>query len=584
MIIDKRRLFSGLTVGVFALGALCAGAQDSEPKTTPKADSADAEDPFKAPENVAKPPANAQKTDSGLASLVLTKGTGNEKPSAADTVKVHYSGWQSSDGKLFDSSVQRGRPAEFPLNQVIKGWTEGLQLMVVGEKRRFWIPADLAYGETPSRPGGPSGMLVFDVELLGITKAPEAPKQLIAPDDSEKQDSGLATKVLRAGEGEATPGENDLLTFHFTGWKADGEFLASSTGQPRTPQDTLSNIQIKGWVETLKLMKKGEKRRAWIPAKLAFGENGPPGAPQGDLIFDLELVDFGPPPAAPEPPQRPKDPDAPEDVSAAPEGSQKTDSGISFKILSSGQKGDSPSDGDMVKINFSGWDSKGVNIGSNKGQGEAFSFPLESAPIVGWIEILKSMKVGGSRRVWIPEELCFQGGPRPGAPSGPLTFDLELISFKTPPAAPDAPADVAAAPSDAKTTESGLAYKVLQEGDPAEAITQNDTALVHYTGWTTDGKRFDSSIPREEPFAVNLARGGVIQGWLEGVALMKKGEKTRFWIPADLAYGENPGGGRPGGTLVFDIEVVDVKRPKPVKKIEAVTPPIEVTPTPKTQK
>ena len=86
------------------------------------------------------------------------------KPTATSQVEVHYSGW-TTDGQMFDSSVMRGSPATFPLNRVIPGWTEGVQLMVVGEKRRFWIPVELAYG---GRPGAPAGMLVFDVELLEI--------------------------------------------------------------------------------------------------------------------------------------------------------------------------------------------------------------------------------------------------------------------------------------------------------------------------------------------------------------------------------------------------------------------------------
>jgi FKBP-type peptidyl-prolyl cis-trans isomerase len=124
-----------------------------------------------APADVAAAPADAVKTASGLSSKVLKAGTGKAKPSATDTVKVHYTGWMTN-GKMFDSSVTRGTPASFPLNRVIKGWTEGVALMVVGEKRRFWIPAALAYGDKPSRPGGPSGTLVFDVELLEIEKAP----------------------------------------------------------------------------------------------------------------------------------------------------------------------------------------------------------------------------------------------------------------------------------------------------------------------------------------------------------------------------------------------------------------------------
>ena len=82
-------------------------------------------------------------------------------------MKVHYSGW-TTDGKMFDSSVTRGEPAEFPLNGVIKGWTEGVQLMVAGEKRRFWIPEGLAYGPAIPGSGRPGGMLVFDIELLEI--------------------------------------------------------------------------------------------------------------------------------------------------------------------------------------------------------------------------------------------------------------------------------------------------------------------------------------------------------------------------------------------------------------------------------
>jgi FKBP-type peptidyl-prolyl cis-trans isomerase len=118
------------------------------------------------PPDVAAPPADAVKTASGIASKVLTAGTGKTRPTATSRVTVHYTGW-TTDGKMFDSSVQRGEPSTFPLNGVIKGWTEGVQLMVVGEKRRFWIPGSLAY-DNSTRPGAPKGMLVFDIELLEI--------------------------------------------------------------------------------------------------------------------------------------------------------------------------------------------------------------------------------------------------------------------------------------------------------------------------------------------------------------------------------------------------------------------------------
>jgi peptidylprolyl isomerase len=124
-------------------------------------------EPPPVPKDLTAPPKDAKKTASGLVYKVLKKGTGTEHPTAASKVSVHYSGW-SKDGKMFDSSVMRGEPSSFALGQVIKGWTEGVQLMVVGEKTRFWIPGPLAYGERPARPGAPAGELVFDIELLSI--------------------------------------------------------------------------------------------------------------------------------------------------------------------------------------------------------------------------------------------------------------------------------------------------------------------------------------------------------------------------------------------------------------------------------
>ena len=121
-----------------------------------------------APANVSAAPEDAITTDSGLQYSVLQKGTGDKNPQANSNVKVHYTGWMT-DGKMFDSSVARGEPISFGLDQVIPGWTEGVQKMVVGEKTRFWIPGNLAYGETPSQPGYPYGTLVFDVELLDIS-------------------------------------------------------------------------------------------------------------------------------------------------------------------------------------------------------------------------------------------------------------------------------------------------------------------------------------------------------------------------------------------------------------------------------
>ncbi|MBT8495590.1 MAG: FKBP-type peptidyl-prolyl cis-trans isomerase [Deltaproteobacteria bacterium] len=119
---------------------------------------------IKAPVDVAAPPANAKKTDKGVYYVVLNRGSGKQKPNAKSRVKVHYSGW-TTDGKLFDSSVRRGKPALFPVGALIPGWVDVLQQMVVGDKWRIWIPEDLAY---KGAAGAPEGMLVFEMELLEI--------------------------------------------------------------------------------------------------------------------------------------------------------------------------------------------------------------------------------------------------------------------------------------------------------------------------------------------------------------------------------------------------------------------------------
>ena len=144
---------------VLALVLVGCRLKEEEPPTIPP------------PADVAAPPADALRTESGLASKVLSIGFSNVRPGPRSTVRVHYTGW-TTDGEMFDSSVARGQPAEFQVNAVIPGWTEGLQLMVVGEKRRFWIPGHLAYDGLPPPPPGmpepPKGMLVFDVELLEV--------------------------------------------------------------------------------------------------------------------------------------------------------------------------------------------------------------------------------------------------------------------------------------------------------------------------------------------------------------------------------------------------------------------------------
>lgn len=238
--------------------------------------------PLPAPPDVAAAPADAEKTASGLATKVLTPGTGATKPAATDQVTVHYTGW-TTNGAMFDSSYARGRASSFVLNRVIPGWSETVRMMVVGEKRRAWIPEELAYKGRTDRP---QGMLVFDIELMAVTEMPVAPADVAAPPaDAQKTRSGLASKVLTPGTGAKHPSRNSTVTVHYSGWTTDGKMFDSSVVRGTPASFPLDGV-IAGWTEGVQLMVEGEKRRFWIPQDLAYEGKDP----KGMLVFDVELI------------------------------------------------------------------------------------------------------------------------------------------------------------------------------------------------------------------------------------------------------------------------------------------------------
>jgi FKBP-type peptidyl-prolyl cis-trans isomerase len=298
----KRILLFVAGVGAMALLGCdngSAGASSAVPEAAPPPASAvvAAPDPttqtVPAPADVGAAPADATKTASGLASKVLTPGTGKDRPGPYDKVKVSYTGWTKT-GQMFDSTVTKGEPLVLDVNGVIAGWTEGLQLMVVGEKRRMWIPSALAYGVRP-RPGTPAGDLVFDVELLGITPGPKPPPVpddvKIAPASAKKTASGLAYRVLTPGTGATHPTATSNVVVHYSGWTPDGKMFDSSVMRGQPARFNLGSV-VKGWTEGVQLMTKGEKVRFWIPSAMAYGDKPTrAGVPAGPLVFDIELLD-----------------------------------------------------------------------------------------------------------------------------------------------------------------------------------------------------------------------------------------------------------------------------------------------------
>ncbi len=279
-------------VPVHAQGPAAQGPA-AQPAATPPAPPA--------PEDVAAVPADAEKSASGLAWKVLKPGTGTEHPTAADKVTVNYNGW-TTNGRIFDSTDMRKKPSQFILGNVLPGMKEGIMMMTVGEKRRFWMPANIAFNNAP---GKPQGMCVFEIELLDVqpgaaaaaataTAAPAqqafpAPPDVAAPPaDAQKTKSGLASKVVKPGTGKVHPTSSSTVTCHYILWTPDGKMVETSrNGQPATFG---LNQVIKGWTEGVQLMVEGETRRFWIPGDLAYDKVNRPGAPKGMLVFDVELI------------------------------------------------------------------------------------------------------------------------------------------------------------------------------------------------------------------------------------------------------------------------------------------------------
>jgi FKBP-type peptidyl-prolyl cis-trans isomerase len=241
---------------------------------------------------------------------------------------------------------------------------------------------------------------------------------------------------------------------------------------------------------------------------------------------------------------------APADLGAPPNDAVKSPTGLISKIVRAGSSQEKPIATDVVTVDYTGWRSDGLMYDSSVVRGKPSTFPLDRV-MPGWKECVLQMTIGEIRRCWVPQELAYKG--QSGRPTGTVVFDIELIDTHSSPLI--APPDVKAPPADAKRTASGMAYKELRPGTGSRRASPFSQVLVHYTGWTTDGRMFDTSITKGQPVEMRLDE--VIKGWTEGVAMMAEGQRMRFWIPEGLAY-QGKGDG-PRGMLVFDIELVKIQ-------------------------
>jgi FKBP-type peptidyl-prolyl cis-trans isomerase len=533
-----------------------AGAQ----ATPPRAKAEQIPPPF----DLKNPPADAVKTASGL---IYKKMVTNDAGAAAkrnDTVMILYTGWRQGTGETFYSNKSRGQPMPLNLASSAPGFTEAMQIVKKGEKAMLWIPPAIGQrgGATPPPS---SDTLVYEIEVIDIQSAPEIPADLKPPANAQAFKSGTRYVVLRPGTGTEKARSFDTVTYNFTSWDGEGRQLESTETRKR-PQKLQPFRQTAALEEVLTTITAGQRVRFWVDAeKVLAGGRHLPGMPTGLLTYELEMLQIEKSPTAPPP--------VPPDVAKAPAGAKKTEKGVSYRVLKPGKGGPKPKPTDTVKVHYTGWTTDGRMFDSSSLRNEPAEFPLGGV-IAGWTDGLQVMSVGDKVRFWIPEELAYKGAP--AKPQGMLVFDVELLEIKEPPkdahghgahgeddghghggkpAGIPAPPDVAAPPKDAKKSPKGVSYKVLTAGKGGPKPAASDTVKVHYTGWTTDGKMFDSSVQRGSPTEFPLT--AVIPGWTDGLQVMSVGDKVRFWIPEELAYQGRQG--RPQGMLVFDVELLEIK-------------------------
>jgi FKBP-type peptidyl-prolyl cis-trans isomerase len=343
-------------------------------------------------------------TPSGLQYGVLKVGREGPSPAATDMVEVHYTGWLTN-GKQFDSSRERGKPERFPLNGVIKGWTEGVQLMTPGARFKFVIPPALGYGEQDQGAIPPNSTLVFDVELLTFTPLPKFEPG--KPGAQKKLPSGACYEVLTVGKGPMV-GEGEAVALGYAIFQ--NEKLCECTEQNGSviagTKDTLPFEFLK---ELIGEMRQGDVYRVEVPANVAPSLKNP-------TVWRIELTGVH---------------KLPKFRALDPAKTRTTASGLKYEVLKDGD-GAQPKATDTVSALYTGWLPDGTMFDSAHARGMPSEFPLTRV-IKGWTEGLQLMKVGGSFLFEIPSELAYgkEGRPPQIPPDQTLIFLVDLASVKS---------------------------------------------------------------------------------------------------------------------------------------------------------
>jgi FKBP-type peptidyl-prolyl cis-trans isomerase len=365
------------------------------------------------------------------------------------------------------------------------------------------------------------------------------------PADAVKTPSGLIYKKLISVEGGALPKRNDVVSIRFTGWhQSTGEtFFSNREGRGQAMPYNLSQA-APGFVEALQLLRVGEQAMLWMPPEIGYKTK--PAKPDTE-VYHVEIVEVQAAPVVPD------------DVGKPPGNATALKSGTKLVVVRPGTGKDTIRQYDTVTYHYTAWDATGRMVDTTEFRQRPITAAVHKQS-TGMIEMLTQMTVGERARFWIDAEKMTGTRAPAGVDHGVLCYELEVTQVtKAVKEPPPTPPDVAKPPADAKKTPKGVFYRVLASGpgkDPRHP-TKHDTVKVHYTGWTTDGKIFDSSTFTGQPAQFSLR--SVIAGWTDGIPTMMIGDRTRFWIPEELAYKGQAG--KPQGMLVFEVELLEIVDP-----------------------
>jgi FKBP-type peptidyl-prolyl cis-trans isomerase len=382
----------------------------------------------------------------------------------------------------------------------------------------------------------------------GAPRGPQVPPPFdlkTPPADASKTASGIIYKMVKPNASGTAIKRNDTVLVKYTGWRqGSGDTFFTSQGGGRAMPLNLAQ-SAPGFVEGLQLLRTGEKAVLWIPPDIGFKDPQPPPDQRDTRVYEFDVVEVQPAPPVPD------------DVGKPPDSAKTLKSGIKMESVRPGTGKETVRMYDNTTFSYTAWDLTGRMVDTTEARKQPKTLqPYHQAS--GMADMLTAMTEGERARFWVDAEKMLDGGRRPGnVDKGQLCYEIEIVkNVKAEHEPPPTPPDVAKPPADTKKTAKGVFYRMLAPGpgrDPRHP-TENDTVKVNYTGWTTDGKMFDSSLLRAEPALFSLK--GVVPGWTDGIPLMTTGDRMRFWIPVEMAYKGQPG--KPAGMLVFDVELLEI--------------------------